>query len=102
MQGTKRAYHATSRDWVTNEIFRRVEPKRRTMGEYMQEELVPFFDNYFDVYLGVPDKEYHKCYPFKLKSIIWQILSSFLPENLGKVSNLSFIQLIIVYGKLII
>ena len=24
-QGTTRAYHPTSRDWITNEIFRRVE-----------------------------------------------------------------------------
>ena len=30
--GYKRVYHPISRDWITNEIFRRVEPQGRTMG----------------------------------------------------------------------
>ena len=30
----KRQYHAFGRDWITNEIFRRVEPEGRTFGEY--------------------------------------------------------------------
>ena len=34
-----RIYHAISRDWITNEIFRRVEPRNRTMGEYFQQEI---------------------------------------------------------------
>jgi len=38
--GYERIYHAISRDWITNEIFRRVEPKKRTFDEYMREELV--------------------------------------------------------------
>jgi len=38
--GCKRAYHATTRDWISNEIFRRVEQKGRTMGEYLKEEIV--------------------------------------------------------------
>ncbi len=38
--GAKRCYHAVTKDWITNEIFRRVEPKRRTMGQYFREELM--------------------------------------------------------------
>lgn len=30
--GHRRMYHAITRDWITNEIFRRVEPQGRTMG----------------------------------------------------------------------
>ena len=37
--GAKRAYHANSKDWIMNEIFRRVEPEGRTMGEYWREEV---------------------------------------------------------------
>ena len=37
--GAKRTYHANSKDWITNEIFRRVEPDGRTMGEYWKEEV---------------------------------------------------------------
>ena len=32
-------YHAVTRDWVSNEIFRRVDPKKRTMGEFLREEM---------------------------------------------------------------
>ena len=34
----ERVYHAFSKDWISNEIFRRVEPKGRTMAEYLREE----------------------------------------------------------------
>ena len=37
--GSKRVYHSFTRDWIANEIFRRVEPKGRTMGEYFQQEI---------------------------------------------------------------
>ena len=36
-EGFKRRYHALSRDWISNEIFRRVEPEGRTMGEVLKE-----------------------------------------------------------------
>lgn len=38
-EDSKRMYHAVNRDWITNEIFRRVDPKGRTMDEYKREEL---------------------------------------------------------------
>ena len=37
--GYSRNYHSMSRDWITNEIFRRIDPKKRTMGEYFKQEL---------------------------------------------------------------
>ena len=37
--GTKRAYHAITKNLITNEIFRRIEPKGRTMGEYFEQEM---------------------------------------------------------------
>ena len=32
----KREYHTFSREWIANEIFRRLEPKGRTMAEYIK------------------------------------------------------------------
>ena len=37
-EGSNRIYHPITKDWITNEIFRRVEPTGRTMGEYFQQE----------------------------------------------------------------
>ena len=31
----QRQYHAVTRDWLSNELFRRVEPQKRTYGEYL-------------------------------------------------------------------
>lgn len=37
--GITRKYHALCKDLITNEIFRRVEPQGRTMGEYFHQEI---------------------------------------------------------------
>lgn len=36
-EGYPRRYHAVCRDWIANEIFRRVDPEGRTMGELLRE-----------------------------------------------------------------
>ena len=56
----ERYYHGTERDWVTNEIFRRVEPQGRTMGQYLREELSDY-----DVILGLrEEKDFERIEPF--------------------------------------
>merc|ERR1719264_1128454 len=37
--GTNREYHGLTRGWILNEIFRRVEPSGRTIGEFLREEI---------------------------------------------------------------
>lgn len=34
-----RSYHALTRGFVINEIVRRVDPKKRTLGEFVSEEM---------------------------------------------------------------
>jgi polyphosphate kinase len=55
MDGFKRRYHAISRDWISNEIFRRVEPAGRTMGEYLREEINPLLGT--QIILGANEEE---------------------------------------------
>ncbi|GBC02039.1 hypothetical protein RclHR1_04420009 [Rhizophagus clarus] len=40
----KRAYHGISRGWYLNEIVRRVDPRHRTIGRIVSEEIVPQYD----------------------------------------------------------
>ena len=40
-EGNHRMYHMLSRGWIENEIFRRVYPGRKTMGEFLREEINP-------------------------------------------------------------
>ena len=35
----RREYHAMTRGWIVNEVFRRVDPAGRTIGEYLAEEI---------------------------------------------------------------
>ena len=53
--GTTREYHSLTRGWVLNEIFRRVEPTGRTVGEYLRDEISCKFG--FDLFIGTEDPE---------------------------------------------
>lgn len=50
-----------SRDWISNEIFRRVEPSGRTMGEVLRE--LRFMYN-IDIICGVKQEELKECIPW--------------------------------------
>ena len=48
----RREYHGMTRGWVANEVFRRLEPRGRTIGEYLAEDVARPLKA--DVYVGVP------------------------------------------------
>ena len=47
---------------ILNEIFRRVEPAGRTMGEYFEQEMRPLG---IDVFPNMKDEDLHRCFNFK-------------------------------------
>ena len=51
-------YHPITRDWISNEIFRRVDPKKRTMGQYLREEFCPEYG--LDIVCGANEEELNK------------------------------------------
>ena len=61
--GAKRVYHSISRDCITNEIFRRVEPEGRTMGEYFQQVILPEFG--IDIHLRMDPETFPKIAKFR-------------------------------------
>jgi hypothetical protein len=62
---SKRWYHSWSRDWITNEIFRRVHPEGYTMGEYIRKELNTKIDTGF--ILGAQDSDLSNMSTFKIE-----------------------------------
>ena len=48
----RREYHGMTRGWVANEVFRRLEPRGRTIGEYLAEDVARPLNA--DVHVGVP------------------------------------------------
>lgn len=87
----KRNYHALTRGWVANEIFRRVEPDGRTLGEYVREELSEPLQA--DVYVGLKAEELNRRQHLKGLSIGFQIRESFKPKFLGRKVAYSIVQL---------
>ena len=53
-----RFYHGMNRDTILNEVFRRVEPSGRTMGEYLREEIMPNFG--VEIFCGMTEQEMEK------------------------------------------
>jgi hypothetical protein len=53
VNASERQYHVLMRDWIINEIFRRVEPNGRTMGEYVRADQKVFGD----IYIGLREQE---------------------------------------------
>lgn len=51
-EGNRREYHALTRGWIVNEIFRRIDARQRTIGEFLREALTGPLAG--DVMIGVP------------------------------------------------
>jgi len=80
----RREYHALTRGTLANEVFRRVEPRQRTLGEFLEEEVVSKLPA--DVFIG---NNQPNCYPFKtIKS------SKYCLEGLKKSLGLQSVSLV--------
>jgi len=77
-----RKYHALSRGWVLNEIFRRIDPQRRTIGEYLREEISGPLGA--DAYVGVQPEELGKIHKMKVVSHRHYFLESLKSNEKGR------------------
>jgi len=57
-EGERREYHAITRGFVAQEVFRRVEPARRTIGQFLREELLGPLGA--DVFIGLSEEEQNR------------------------------------------
>ena len=88
----RREYHAITRGWIVNEIFRRVDPKGRTIGEFLREDITGPIGA--DVYLGLNDEEIDRRSPLQPLDPRKHLLSSCRPKWLGRSVQHSLFQLI--------
>lgn len=80
--GGRREYHAVSRGWLLNEVFRRVDPAGRTMGEYFRQDISAALET--DVIIGVTDAEMRRRWPVTLLSPGFQLIESLKPGFLNR------------------
>ena len=81
--GEKRVYHTMTRGWIVNEIVRRADVKKRTIGEFLQDEIgIPLgIEN--ELLIGTPDHLHAKIARLKDVSVWWSWVQLLLPRGLG-------------------
>ena len=64
--GTAFGYHAGTFGFIAGELVRRVDPKKRTLGEFIRDEIAQPLD--VELYIGLPSNNIHRVSPVGLKS----------------------------------
>jgi CubicO group peptidase (beta-lactamase class C family) len=80
--GEKREYHALTRGWIVNEVFRRVDPAGRTIGEFLQEDISQPLNA--DVVIGVKEHDMERVSKVSPLGLGYQFLQSLKPRFLGR------------------
>lgn len=94
--GGRREYHALTRGWIANEVFRRVDPAGRTIGEFLREEVAGPLEA--DVKIGLRESERPRVSRVVPLGLLYQFLQSFLPRALGRRIKHNFFQL---FGRIL-
>ncbi|WP_262500785.1 serine hydrolase domain-containing protein [Pseudohalioglobus sediminis] len=95
----KREYHAITRGWIVNELFRRVDPAGRTIGEFLREEISGPLGA--DVFVGLQEQERQRAFPVRPLGFAYQIWQSLLPRRLGRRVFHNAFQLLARIGKML-
>ncbi len=88
--GNQREYHAITRGWIANEVFRRVEPQGRTMGQFLRDEVSSVFD--IDVHIGLQDAELERMSDVVMLGFGYQFVQGLVPRRLGRKTELNLAQ----------
>lgn len=78
----RREYHAVTRGWIVNEVFRRVDPAGRTIGEFLREDISGPLDA--DAIIGVKREELARVSKVSPLGFGYQFLESLKPKFLGR------------------
>jgi CubicO group peptidase (beta-lactamase class C family) len=94
----QREYHAVTRGWIANEVFRRVEPSGRTMGEFLRDEIsVPLSA---DVHIGLHDNDLPRLSEVRMLGFGYQFAQSLVPRAMGRKMELNLAQTIAKVSRL--
>lgn len=80
--GSTREYHAVTRGWIVNEVFRRVDPNGRTIGEFIREDIRDPLG--VDVNIGVEKEDLHRVVRVSPLKFGFQLAESLKPKFLGR------------------
>ncbi|MFT5482448.1 MAG: CubicO group peptidase (beta-lactamase class C family) [Halieaceae bacterium] len=79
---SNREYHALTRGWIVNEIFRRVDPEGRTVGEFLRQDISGPLK--IDAIIGVRKDELERMSKVKPLGFGYQFIESLKPKIFGR------------------
>jgi CubicO group peptidase (beta-lactamase class C family) len=97
--GSRREYHAITRGWIINEVFRRVDPAGRTVGEFFREDISGPLE--VDAFIGVKEDELKRVKRVSMLGFGFQFLESLKPRFLGRRIEQNIFQIIMKIIRLI-
>ena len=97
--GNHREYHAITRGWVVNELFRRVDPAGRTVGEFLREDIGRPLDA--DVNIGVGQDQLGRISKVSPLGMGYMLLQSLKPRVLGRKVKLGFLRLLGMFLRIL-
>jgi len=87
-----REYHSLTRGWVANEVFRRLEPRGRTIGEYLAEDVAKALGA--DVFVGVPQDRFNDYAPVENIGLGTVLKESMKTNTVGGAVDIGFFEFI--------
>jgi CubicO group peptidase (beta-lactamase class C family) len=71
--GTAHSYHALTYGWLAGELIRRVDPKKRSVGEFIRDEIADKIG--IEFYVGLPIEEDYRVSPLTLSLEVLRTLN---------------------------
>ena len=90
--GKRREYHAITRGWILNEVFRRVDPQNRTIGEYLRQELSEPLSA--DVMIGLEESELERRSAVSIPKPSRWLIESLKPKFLNRRIERNLLQML--------
>lgn len=98
-EGSAREYHAISRGWIANEVFRRVDPAGRTIGEFLRQDISGPLQ--VDAIIGVNNDELERISPVQPLGFWFQFVQSLIPKFLKRKMEKNIFQILALILRLI-
>ncbi len=98
-EGSAREYHAITRGWIANEVFRRVDPAGRTIGEFLRQDISGPLEA--DAIIGVRTDELERISKVKPLGFWFQFVQSLIPKFLKRKMELNIFQILAKFIRLI-
>ncbi|CAF1139964.1 unnamed protein product [Rotaria sp. Silwood1] len=85
--GTTHGYHALTFGWLAGELVRRVDPMKRTLGQFIRDEIATPLN--IEFYIGLPSEQEYRVSPIDYKPYGNGTLNQSLPDSYETFNNKS-------------